>query len=110
VREFTRDDPERYQRAQDFRRQVDKQFSFGGARSERADASIPIAMDDRREAGFSEDELEDLKTLSSGGPSKETLREAARIVRERHLARKPASCAQRAEGERRPSGGSGAPA
>jgi len=87
VREFTRDDPERYQRAQDFRRQVDKQFSFGGARSERADAAIPIAMDIRREAGFSEDELEDLKTLSSGGPSKETLRQAARILRERHRSR-----------------------
>jgi uncharacterized ferritin-like protein (DUF455 family) len=88
VKEFTRDDPERYQRAQEFRRQVDKQFSFGGARSERDDAAIPIAMDVRREAGFTEDELEDLKTLSSGGPTRATLREAARIVRERHLARR----------------------
>jgi hypothetical protein len=41
----------------------------------------------RREAGFTEDELEDLKTLSSGGPSRETMRAAAKIVRERHLAR-----------------------
>jgi uncharacterized ferritin-like protein (DUF455 family) len=44
VKEFTRDDPERFERAQEFRRQVDKQFSFGGARSEREDAAIPIAM------------------------------------------------------------------
>jgi uncharacterized ferritin-like protein (DUF455 family) len=87
VREFTRDDPERFQRAQEFRRRVDKQFSFGGARSERADAAIPIAMEVRREAGFTEDELEDLKTLSSGGPTRETMRKAAAIVRERHLAR-----------------------
>ncbi len=87
VREFTRADPERFKAAQDFRRQVDKQFSFGGARSDREDAAIPIAMEVRREAGFTEDELEDLKSLSSGGPSKETLREAARILHERHKAR-----------------------
>jgi uncharacterized ferritin-like protein (DUF455 family) len=91
VREFTRDDPDRYERAQQFRRQVDKQFSFGGARSEREDAAIPIAMDVRREAGFTDDELEDLKTLSSGGPTRETLREAARIVREHHRARREAA-------------------
>jgi len=90
VKEFTRDDPERFQRAQDFRRQVDKQFSFGGARSERADAAIPIAMEVRREAGFTEDELEDLKTLSGSGPTRDTMRAAAKIVRERHLARRPA--------------------
>jgi uncharacterized ferritin-like protein (DUF455 family) len=93
VREFTRDDPERFQRAQDFRRQVDKQFSFGGARSERADAAIPIALEVRREAGFTEDELEELKTLSAGGPSKQTLREAARVLQERHRARAAAAAA-----------------
>jgi rubrerythrin len=86
VREFTRDDPERFERAQEFRRQVDKQFSFGGARSEREDAAIPIAMEVRREAGFTEDELEDLKTLSGSGPTRDTMRSAAKIVRERHLA------------------------
>jgi len=86
VKEFTRDDPEHFQRAQEFRRQVDKQFSFGGARSEREDAAIPIAMEVRREAGFTEDELEDLKTLSGSGPTRDTMREAAKIVRERHLA------------------------
>ena len=74
VREFTRDDPERFSRAQEFRRQVDKQFSFGGARSERPDAAIPIAEEVRREAGFTDDELEDLKTLSGSGPTRETMR------------------------------------
>jgi len=90
VREFTRDDPEYAQRVQDFRRQVDQQFSFGGARSARKDASIPIAREDRLEAGFSPEELEDLAELSDRGPSSETLREALRLLRERHERRQAA--------------------
>lgn len=86
VKEFTKGDPEHYERAQDFRRQVDKQFSFGGARSDREDAAIPIAWEDRREAGFTDEELRELTQLSSGGPSKETLTEAARILKARHEA------------------------
>ncbi len=88
VREFTKGDPERARAAQDYRKQVDKQFSFGGARSDREDAAIPIAWDDRIEAGFTEDELRELAALSAGGPSRETLYRAARIVRERHRARR----------------------
>ena len=65
-------------RAQEFRRQVDKQFSFGGSRSDREDAAIPIAREDRIEAGFTEDELEELSQISGEGPSRETLRKAAR--------------------------------
>jgi uncharacterized ferritin-like protein (DUF455 family) len=86
VKEFTKGDPDHHKRTQDFRRQVDKQFSFGGARSDRPDAAIPIAWEERLEAGFSQDELEELAVLSGGGPSKETLKEAARILRERFLA------------------------
>ncbi len=86
VKEFTKDDPERFQRAQEFRRQVDKQFSFGGARSDREDAAIPIAWEDRKEAGFTDEELSDLVQLSGSGPKKATLVEAARQLRERHLA------------------------
>ena len=93
VREFTKDDPERFRRAQQFRKQVDKQFSFGGARSNREDAAIPIAWEDRREAGFTEEELQELAQLSGEGPRKETLLAAAKILRERHLARR----ARRAE-------------
>src|SRR5262245_6799758 len=93
VREFTRDDPDRFERAQEFRRQVDKQFSFGGARSEREGAAIPIAWADRREAGFTEEELEDLARISGERPSRRTLLEAARIIRERHLARRSAESA-----------------
>jgi uncharacterized ferritin-like protein (DUF455 family) len=88
VKEFTKDDPERLEKAQEFRRQVDKQFSFGGARSEREDAAIPIAFEDRREAGFTEQELQELSQISGEGPSRETMREAARILRERHKARR----------------------
>jgi uncharacterized ferritin-like protein (DUF455 family) len=90
VREFTKDDPEHLKRTQEYRRTVDKQFSFGGARSDREDAAIPIAWDDRLEAGFTEEELKDLAELSSSGPSKKTLVEAARILRERHFEKRAA--------------------
>ena len=88
VREFTKDDPEHFKRTQDFRREVDKRFSFGGARSDREDAAIPIAWEDRIEAGFTEEELKELAALSGEGPSKQTLVEAARILRERYFADK----------------------
>jgi uncharacterized ferritin-like protein (DUF455 family) len=87
VREFTKDDPERFKKTQDFRREVDKQFSFGGSRSDREDAAIPIAWQDRKEAGFTDEELRELADISGSGPSRATLMEAARILRERHLAR-----------------------
>jgi uncharacterized ferritin-like protein (DUF455 family) len=90
VREFTKGDPDYLNRTQEFRRSVDKQFSFGGARSDREDAAIPIAWEDRREAGFSEEELTELTQLSGEGPSKETMVQAARILRERHLASREA--------------------
>ena len=88
VREFTKGDPERYQAAQDFRREVDKRFNFGGARSDRKDAPIPIAWEDRQEAGFTEEELRDLAALGGEGPSRETIKQAARTLRERFQARK----------------------
>ena len=93
VKEFTKDDPERFKAAQDFRRQVDKQFSFGGSRSDRADAAIPIAWEDRKEAGFTDEELQELVRVSGEGPSRETMKKAAKILREHHLARR----AERAE-------------
>ncbi len=87
VKEFTKNDPDHLARTQEFRREVDKRFSFGGARSDREDAAIPIAWEDRVEAGFTEEELTELAELSGAGPSKETLVSAARILRERHLAK-----------------------
>lgn len=96
VREFTRDDPERYRRAQEYRRQVDKQFSFGGARSDREDAVIPIAWEDRKEAGFTEEELRELAQLSGGGPSRKTLAAAAAALIARHKERRAAAAAEKA--------------
>jgi uncharacterized ferritin-like protein (DUF455 family) len=96
VREFCKDDPERLERAQAFRRDVDKQFSFGGSRSARDDAAIPIAWEDRKEAGFTDQELEELAEVSGSGPTRATLREAARILRERHRARRAAAAPQEA--------------
>ncbi len=90
VKEFTRNDPERFKRAQEFRREVDKQFSFGGARSDRPDTAIPIAFQDRKEAGFTDEELKELTQLSGEGPTRKTLREAAEIIRARHKARRRA--------------------
>jgi len=91
VREFTKNDPARFEAAQNFRRQVDKQFSFGGSRSDREDAAIRIAREDRIEAGFTEQELDELTQISSDGPSRETLRKAAEVLRIKHLARKAAA-------------------
>ena len=88
VKEFTKDDPERFKAAQDFRKDVDKQFSFGGSRSDRPDAAIPIAWEDRKEAGFTEEELKELAQVSGEGPSRETMKQAAKILRQRHLARR----------------------
>jgi uncharacterized ferritin-like protein (DUF455 family) len=87
VKEFTKDDPERFKAAQDFRREVDRRFNFGGARSTDPDASIPIAWEDRREAGFTEEELRDLEQLTGEGPSRKTLRAAADILIARHRER-----------------------
>jgi uncharacterized ferritin-like protein (DUF455 family) len=90
VREFCKNDSARLERANEFRKQVDKQFNFGGARSAQKDSAIPIAFEDRREAGFTDDELNELVGLCGEGPSRETMRAAARVLRERHQARKAA--------------------
>ncbi len=48
-------------------------------------AAIPIAWEDRVEAGFSEEELKELAALAGEGPSKKTLVAAAKILRDRYL-------------------------
>jgi uncharacterized ferritin-like protein (DUF455 family) len=97
VKAFTDGDPEHFKRTQEFRRQVDKQFSFGGARSDREDAAIPIAWEDRVEAGFTDDELIELNQLSGEGPTKATLLEVARILRDRHRAKRSAQSQEAAQ-------------
>ena len=88
VKEFTKDNPDYLEKTQNFRREVDKQFNFGGARSDRPDSAIQIAIEDRLEAGFDMDEINEISSLSSAGPKKETLRQAAAILKELHDARK----------------------
>jgi uncharacterized ferritin-like protein (DUF455 family) len=81
-REFTRDDPERAQRAKDFQRETERAFSFGGR---------SIAREERLEAGFTEEELDEIEELASsrgGAPRRETLVAAAEILRDRHRARR----------------------
>lgn len=79
VKEFTKDDPERAQRAREFQRETDERFAFGGGRF--------VAREERLEAGFSEDELAELDTILAAGPSRTTLVRAAEILRDRHRAR-----------------------
>ena len=80
VKEFTRNDPERAQRAKEFQLETDRRFAFGGGRR--------IAREDRREAGFTDAELDELEAIEGRGPKRETLLTAAERLRDRHLARK----------------------
>jgi uncharacterized ferritin-like protein (DUF455 family) len=78
VREFTRGDPERARRAAEFQRETDTRFSFG---------TRAIAREERIEAGFSEAELAELDEILARAPNRQTLVEAALILRDRHRAR-----------------------
>ncbi len=90
VAEFCKDDPERLAAANEFRRETDRRFNFGGARSTDKDAAIPIAWQDRIEAGFTEEELQDLADLTAEGPSRKTIKRATAILIERYRARQDA--------------------
>ncbi len=79
VKEFTRDDPERARRAKEFQRETDTRFSFGGGRF--------VAREERLEAGFTEDELAELDEILGQGPRRQTLVEAALVLKDRHRAR-----------------------
>ena len=87
VKQFTRSDPEKFREAKAFQREVERRFSIGTGRSGRNDASIGIAREERLQAGFTEEELRELTETADQGPSRDTLVEAARVLRSRHLAR-----------------------
>ncbi len=89
-REFTRDDPERAQRAKDFQRETDGAFSFPGRQ---------IAREDRIEAGFTKEELDELESIIDNLPKRELLVEAAEILRDRHQARKRGESISEYDGE-----------
>jgi uncharacterized ferritin-like protein (DUF455 family) len=80
VKKFTADDPERARRAKQFQNETDRSFAFGGGRV--------IAREERIEAGFSEEEVDELEAIEAEGPRRDTLVRAAEILRDRHQARK----------------------
>ena len=77
---MTRGNPEHVERAREFQRETERSFSFGPQRE--------LAREERLEAGFTEDELDEIESLSSDGPKRESLVRAAEILRDRHRARK----------------------
>jgi uncharacterized ferritin-like protein (DUF455 family) len=79
VKKFTADDPERARRAKQFQNETDRSFAFGGRL---------IAREERIEAGFSEEEVDELEAIEAEGPRRDTLVRAAEILRDRHQARK----------------------
>jgi len=79
VKKFTEGDPERAQRAKEYQNETDRSFSFGGGRQ--------IAREERIEAGFTEAEVDELEAIETEGPKRETLVQAAEILRDRHQAR-----------------------
>jgi uncharacterized ferritin-like protein (DUF455 family) len=77
-REFTKDDPERAKRAREFQRETDHAFSF---------PDRELAREDRLEAGFTEDELDEIERIDAKMPKREVLVRASEILRDRHQAR-----------------------
>ena len=77
-REFTKDDPARAKRAKDFQRETDHAFSFAGRE---------LAREERLEAGFTEQELDEIERIDAKLPKREVLVKAAEILRDRHQAR-----------------------
>ncbi|MCY4453980.1 MAG: ferritin-like domain-containing protein [Immundisolibacterales bacterium] len=87
VKQFTRDNPEKFKEAKAFQREVERRFSVGSGRSGRGDATIGIAREERLEAGFTEEELREIAEIADRGPSRGTLVEAATVLKARHHAR-----------------------
>jgi uncharacterized ferritin-like protein (DUF455 family) len=71
LRRITSNDPERQKNALEFQRTVDKLFSFGGLRGEDDESPVHLARKFRQQAGFTEDEIEDLVEVAA-----EAMREA----------------------------------
>jgi uncharacterized ferritin-like protein (DUF455 family) len=79
VKQFTAGDLEKAREAKEFQKETDRRFAFGGGRA--------VAKEERLEAGFTEEELEELDEILADGPSRETLTRAAEVCRDRHQAR-----------------------
>jgi uncharacterized ferritin-like protein (DUF455 family) len=66
LRRITADDPERQKNALEFQRAVDKLFSFGGFRGEQEENPVHLARNFRSLAGFSDDEIEQVRRITAG--------------------------------------------
>ena len=64
LRKITESDPERRKKALEFQGVVDKLFSYGGTRSESDESPIGLARRFRELAGFSDDEVDDIASVS----------------------------------------------
>ena len=64
LRRITENDPERRAKALEFQSVVDKIFSYGGFRSDSDESAIGLARRFRELAGFSDDEVADIASVS----------------------------------------------
>ena len=65
LREVTKNDLERRDKALEFQKIVDRVFSIGGQRSDSPEAAIKLARQFREMAGFTEDEMDELAEISA---------------------------------------------
>jgi uncharacterized ferritin-like protein (DUF455 family) len=77
LRRLTADDPERQKQALDFQKAVDKLFSFGGFRGERAENPVHLARTFRQLAGFSDDEIVELVDIAAEAYAEAQARQTA---------------------------------
>ena len=82
LRRITADDPERRARALEFQKIVDKLFSFGGGRGEEEDSAIHLARRFRELAGFTTEEIDEIRDIG---------KEAAKEMQAMMAASAPAS-------------------
>ena len=64
LRELTKDDKERQNRAREFQRTVDGLFNFRGMRGESRDAAIQLARKFREMAGFQSEEIDEIAAMA----------------------------------------------
>jgi monoamine oxidase len=86
LRKVTANDPQRQKDALEFQKAVDKLFSFGGFRGERAENPVHLARHFRTLAGFSSDEIDELVVISA-----EAYDEAAALITQAQAAMASAS-------------------
>ena len=77
LRELTKNDSERQDRALEFQRTVDALFNFRGARGEDHDAAIRLARKFREMAGFRTEEIDEIADMAQAQRDQNAGRAAA---------------------------------